>query len=288
VENFRDGTLAARGLGYEELIELNPRLVYCSITGFGSRGGAALSGYDFLVQAVGGLMSITGDPNGEPQKTGVALVDVLTSKDALIGVLAALHARSRSGRGQRIEVNLLSSLLGSLANQASAYLATGTSPHRMGNQHPSIAPYETLRCKDGLLAVCCGNDAQFGRLTAVLEVASLAEDPRFVSNTARVANRAELVAELEDALSADTTDAWAARLTDAGVPAGKIGTVGSAIDLATALGLEPVVSCGDQSSPMIRHPISYSATPVTRYLPPPRLGAHSDEIRHWLSNEADT
>jgi crotonobetainyl-CoA:carnitine CoA-transferase CaiB-like acyl-CoA transferase len=211
VENFREGTLARKGLGYLDLSAANPGLVYCSITGFGSKAGAALSGYDFLAQAVGGLMSITGDPHGEPQKVGVALVDVLTSKDSVIGILAALQTRTRTGKGQRIEVNLLSSLLGSLANQASSYLATGRSPERMGNKHPSIAPYETLRCKDDYLAVCCGNDMQFRRLAAVLEIPFLAEDSRFVTNAARVAHRAELVAAMEEMLRRDTTDVWAAR-----------------------------------------------------------------------------
>ncbi len=168
VENFREGTLARKGLGYEQVSAANPGVVYVSVTGFGSAGGAALPGYDFLVQAVGGLMSITGTPE-EPTKVGVALVDVLTAKDAVIGTLAALRHRDATGHGQRVEVNLLSSLLGSLANQASAYLATGTPPGRMGNQHPSIAPYETLAAKDGQLAVCCGNDRQFAALARVLE-----------------------------------------------------------------------------------------------------------------------
>jgi len=156
----------------------------------------------------------------------------------------------------------------------------------MGNQHPSIAPYETLRCKDGYLAVCCGNDTQFRRLAAVLEIPFLAEDSRFVTNAARVAHRAELVAAMEEMLGRDTTDVWAARLTDVEVPAGKIGTVGSAIDLATSLDLDPIVSFGDESCSQVRHPITYSATPVTRYQPPPRLGADSDEVRRWLSRES--
>ena len=146
-----------------------------SITGFGSRGGKDLPGYDFLVQAIGGLMSITGNP-GEPMKAGVALVDVLTAKDAVIGILAALRARESGGTGQRVEVNLLSSLLGSLANQASAYLATAGAPVSMGNRHPSIAPYETLAAKDGHLAICCGNDQQFGKLTLVLGIPGAADD----------------------------------------------------------------------------------------------------------------
>ena len=203
---------------------------------------------------------LTGDRDGEPQKVGVALVDVLTSKDAVIGVLAAIQARSRSGRGQRIEVNLLSSLLGS-ANQGSGYLATGTPPERMGNQHPSIAPYETLRCQDGFLAVCCGNDAQFRRFAR-----------RRVGSSSPQRHDRRLCRAM----------------TEVSVPAGEIGTIGSAIELATSLGLDPIVRCGDGSTPQLRHPITYSATPVTHYLPPPRLGADNDEIRRWLSQETNS
>ncbi|HWU31627.1 MAG TPA: CoA transferase, partial [Marmoricola sp.] len=160
IENYRAGALDRRGLGYEEVAARNPRAVYASISGFGSAGGRELPGYDFLVQALGGLMSITGQP-GEPTKVGVALVDVLTAKDATIGILAALREREASGQGQHVEVNLLSSLLGSLVNQASGFLATGKAPAAMANRHPSIAPYETLAAADGVIAVCCGNDGQF-------------------------------------------------------------------------------------------------------------------------------
>ena len=176
VENFLTGTLDRLGLGYDAMAALNPQLIYCSITGFGSGLGAAKPGYDFVVQAVGGLMSISGFPEGPPTKTGVALVDVLTGKDATIAVLAALHERATSGLGQRVEVNLLSSLLGSLVNQTSATLTTGTAPTRMGNKHPSIAPYETLQCGPDTLAIACGNDTQFARLAAALERPELAGD----------------------------------------------------------------------------------------------------------------
>ncbi len=176
VENFRPGTLDRMGLGYEQVRDgdpatgrpANPGIVYASITGYGSGAGASIPGYDFVVQAVGGLMSITGEPDAPAQKVGVALVDVLTGKDAVIGILAGIAARARSGEGVRVEVDLLSSLLGALVNQASGYLATGTPPQRMGNRHPSIAPYETLACADGQLAVACGNDGQFRRLAAAV------------------------------------------------------------------------------------------------------------------------
>jgi formyl-CoA transferase len=285
VENFRDGTLARYGLDHAALAGTNPGLVYCSITGFGSDEGADLPGYDFLVQAVGGLMSITGDADGEPRKAGVALVDVLAGKDATIGILAALTERERSGHGQRIEVSLLSSLLGSLVNQASSYLATGRAPSRMGNQHPSIAPYETLRCKDDLLAVCCGNDGQFRRLVEVVGRPRLADDERFATNPARVLHRPELVPLLEDLLSVETADEWSRRLTRAGVPAGRVGTVADGFALAESLGLHPTVAV-DGGAPQVRHPVSYGRTPVTTYTAPPRLGQHGDEIRRWLEEEA--
>jgi len=284
VENFRDGVLARRGLDYDSVRAHNPGIVYCSVTGFGSKGGAALAGYDFLVQAMGGLMSITGDPDGEPRKAGVALVDVLTAKDATIGILAALAARHLTGVGQRVEVDLLSSLLGALANQASSYLATGQAPGRLGNQHPSIAPYETLRCKDGLLAVACGNDRQFRRFGEALWDPGLADDPRFATNPTRVQHRKALVGALEARLAHDTVDAWTERLTAVGVPAGKVGDIADGIALATALCLEPTVPVGAAAPPQIRHPISYSATPVTRYRPPPRLGEHDDAVRRWLTD----
>jgi len=286
LENYRNGSLARKGLGYDQVAAENPRIVYASITGFGSRGGKDLPGYDFLVQAVGGLMSITGPP-GEPMKVGVALVDVLTAKDAVIGILAALRRREADGIGQRIEVNLLSSLLGSLANQASAYLATGNPPTSMGNRHPSIAPYETLAAKDGYLAICCGNDEQFRKLTTVLGIPSTANDVRFASNGDRVTNRDNLVQVLQEALAVDTVDAWTARLATAGVPAGRVGSVADAFELAERLGLEPTVPVGSESPRQTRNPITLSKTPLTRYAAPPRLGEHNHDVRGWLTGESD-
>lgn len=283
IENFRTGTLDRRGLGYADVSAANPSVVYASVTGFGSRAGADLAGYDFLVQAVGGLMSITGDE--EPTKAGVALVDVLTSKDAVVGILAALHARTRTGRGQHVEVNLLSSLLGSLANQASAFLTTGEPPGRMGNRHPSIAPYETLAAKDGHLALCCGNDGQFRKLCEVIGTPGLASDPRFVSNAARVTHRDDLVVVLEAALGGDTVDSWTQQLTAAGVPAGKVGSIADAFDLAGRLELEPTVSVDTDGPPQVRSPITLSDTPITRYSAPPRLGEHNDDLRRRLTKE---
>lgn len=287
VENYRPGALERHGLGYAQVRSVNPGIIYCSITGFGSDAGADLLGYDFVVQAVGGLMSITGEPDGQPTKAGVALVDVLTGKDATIGVLAALASRGRTGQGCRVEVNLLSSLLGSLVNQAQGYLETGAAPARMGNRHPSIAPYETLLCRDGLLAVACGNDGQFVRFAAVIGVPELSTDSRFVTNSARVTHRGELVAALESALSAHDAATWATRLTAVQVPAGKVGTIADGFALAERLGLAPTVDVGPGHTPQVRQAITFSPELVTSPTPPPALGADTDAVRAWLANSSD-
>jgi formyl-CoA transferase len=284
VENFRDGTLSRYGLGYDALRSVNPGLVYVSVTGFGSKGGAQLPGYDFLAQAIGGLMSITGHPETGPTKVGVALVDVLTAKDAVIGALSALRARDRTGTGQRVEVNLLSSLLGSLANQASAYLATGKNPTLLGNAHPSIAPYETLRAKDGELALCVGNDGQFARLADELGTPELADDARFTTNAQRVLNRPALVTALEAQLVNDTVASWTERLNRAGISAGGVASIGDALALAERLGLKPTVDVG-AAPEQVRNPITFSNTPITEYIAPPMLGEHSHAVRQWLEEE---
>lgn len=288
VENFRPGALARFGLDYDDLRQDNPRLVYCSISGFGSGAGAELPGYDFLVQAVGGLMSITGESEesgGVPTKAGVALVDVLTSKDATVGILAALHARRTTGRGQLVEVNLLSSLLAALVNQASSYLTTGIAPGRLGNAHPSIAPYELLPCADGPIAIACGNDHQFRKLTATLGDTSLASDPRYATNAERVRHRTALATDLGRLLAHDTVDAWASALLGVGVPAGKVGTIADGFALANKLGLDPLVEVGEGHPPQVRHPITFSETAIDRYAAPPRLGEHDTDLRRWLQQE---
>lgn len=283
IENFRTGTMAKYGLDHESVSAINPRVVYCSITGLGSAAGAELPGYDFVVQALGGLMSITGEHDGDPMKVGVALVDVLTGKDATIGILAALRAREIDGVGQRVEVNLLSSLLGSLVNQASGYLTTGRSPGRMGNQHPSIAPYETLHCADGVLAIACGNDAQFARFATILGIPDTATDPRFVTNAERVANRAELVAVLEEQLRHAPAAEWEERLLKAGIAAARVGDLASAFERATALGLDPVFDVGPGHAPQVRHPVTYSRHAPRRDQPPPTLGEHDALVRDWYA-----
>ncbi len=267
VENFRPGALARYGLDYDTVRAANPGVVYASITGFGSGAGAALPGYDFVVQAVGGLMSITGEAGGAPTKAGVALVDVLTGKDAAIGVLAALMARGRTGRGCRVEVNLLSSLLAALVNQASGYLGAGVVPRAMGNEHPSIAPYETLRCADAPLAVACGNDGQFARLARELGRPELAADVRFARNADRVAHREALVSVLEEGLATDTAASWQARFSAIGVPAGGVNDLAAAFALAEDLGLAPVDELGAGASPQVRNPVTYSEALLRRPTP---------------------
>jgi crotonobetainyl-CoA:carnitine CoA-transferase CaiB-like acyl-CoA transferase len=274
VENFRPGVTERFGLDYDTLRERNPRLIYCSITGFGAGKGAVLPGYDLLVQALGGLMSITGPADGEPQKVGVALVDVLAGLFSTIGILAALEHRHQSGEGQLVEVDLLSALLAGLVNQASAYTVAGVVPERMGNAHPSITPYEPLRCADRDLVLAVGNDRQFGALCEVLGAPKLARDPRFENNKARVANRPAMRAALEERLAARPALAWAQELTAARVPAGVVNDIAGAFELARSLGLDPVVDIDRDDGTTIslaRNPIRMSATPPSYRSAPPRF-----------------
>lgn len=297
IENFKPGTAARLGLGYEELARANPRLVYCSVSGFGwGEEGSKLPGYDFLAQAVSGLMSITGDPperGGEPRKVGVAVVDVLTALFAANGIMAALYERERSGLGQLVRVDLLSSSLAALINQASTYLTSGRVPGAMANRHPSIAPYETLAASDRPLVVAVGNDGQFAAFCRVLEREQLARDARFVTNEGRVANREEMVVLLEEALAARPAAAWVAALAEAGVPSGVVNDIGEAFALAERLGLSPAVriAAGEvrgqpaaEADPgaQVSSPIGLSRTPVSYRLPPPRLGEHSAEVEREL------
>lgn len=275
VENFRPGLMAKHGLGYESLAAENPGLVFCSITGFGGDGaGAELPGYDLLVQALGGLMSVTGEPDGEPLKVGVALVDVIAGLYAAVGILAALEHRRESGEGQLVEVDLLSALLAGLVNQSSAYTVAGVVPERMGNRHPSIAPYELLRCGEGELVLAVGNDRQFAELCEALGQSALASDVRFASNPARVANREELRPLLEAALAARPAAEWVELLRDRRVPAGLVNDVGAAFEFAAEIGLDPIVAIPREDGPPLRlprSPIKLSKTPATYRLPPPRL-----------------
>jgi crotonobetainyl-CoA:carnitine CoA-transferase CaiB-like acyl-CoA transferase len=272
VENFRPGTMERLGLGYDDLRAIRPDIVYCSITGFGRDGGAELPGYDLLVQAVGGLMSVTGTEPGDPTKAGVAVVDVLAGLHALSGILAALVHRQRTGEGQRVDTNLLSVLLSSMVNQASGYLGAGAVPGIMGNRHPSITPYETFKTADRPIAVAVGNDKQFKAFAAAIGQPELADDPRFVTNPLRVANRDALCDLLEPALKSNGADHWYAELTAAGVPAGPINDLADAFAFARGLGIEATVTVPDSPTPQVANPVTLSATPVTYRNGPPRLG----------------
>ncbi len=287
VENFKPGGLARFGLDYDTVSTDNPGVVYASISGFGSGpGGRDLPGYDLMVQAISGLMSLTGDPDGPPFRAGISVFDVMAGLHATIGVLAALQARTATGRGQHVEVNLLSSALSGLVNQSSAYVAGGVVPTRMGNSHPSLFPYEPLPCADGQLIVTAGNDGQFRRLVEVLGAPQLADDPRFRGNEDRTAHRAELRPLLVERLSTRTTMEWFRVITAAGVPCGPINTVDAGVRFAEEVGLDPVVQVGtaDDAVPSVRNPIRFSATPADYRLPPPRLDEHGDEIRRWLAH----
>jgi crotonobetainyl-CoA:carnitine CoA-transferase CaiB-like acyl-CoA transferase len=272
VENFKPGGMTKLGLGYADLRAADPRVVVCSISGFGSGEGAALPGYDLLVQAMGGLMSVTGPGAGHPTKVGVALVDVVTGLHAVYGILAALRHRDRTGEGQHVEVNLLSSLLSALVNQASSYVAGGVVPGILGNDHPSITPYGVYATADRPLVLAVGNDGQFRSLCSVLGIEALGTDDRFATNPARVANRDRLRTMLEAALATDGATPWHARLTAAGVPCGPINDVAGAFELATSLGLEPVVAVPDSAVPQVANPLRMSATPPTYRTPPPTMG----------------
>ena len=288
LENYRPGKLAEFGLDAATLAGDNPGLVYCSISGFGPGAGADLPGYDFVAQAVGGLMSITGEPGGAPVKVGVALVDVLTGLHATIGILAALRERERSGHGQVVQVNLLSSLLSSLVNQGAAYINGAEVPSAMGNRHPSIAPYETLNASDAPIAVAVGNDRQFAAMAACLGRPELAADLRFLANRDRVANRTALVAALESALSTHDAAYWTDRLQRCGVPCGPVNDIGAAVELAARLGLNPVVqhpSGGEQAIATLANPIMLARSPVRYYRAPPELGADDTAVRAWLSED---
>ena len=272
VENFRSGATEKLGLGPDLVLADNPRAVYCSITGFGSGAGKERLGYDFLVQALGGLMSVTGEPGGPPLKVGVAIVDVVTGLHALAGILAALHHREKTGQGQRIEVNLLSSLLSALVNQASSFLNTETVPTAMGNKHPSIAPYEMVATRDRPLVLAVGNDSQFRALCTELALDALADDERFVTNDVRVAHRHELVAAMNTVFATATAAEWVARLEGRGVPCGPVNGIDEAMALARRLDLDPSVDLTRPDgtvSRQVRHPITYGATPATYDQAPP-------------------
>ena len=284
LESFRPGTMDRFALGWDDVRALNPRAIYGSITAFGSgEEGRRLPGYDLLLQAMGGLMSVTGEAGaeGRPLKAGAALVDMISGLYLTSAVLAALRVREQAGTGQRVEVSLMDSVLSALLNQGSGYLNAGSVPGRMGNRHPSIAPYETFPTSGGDVAIAVGNDTIFGRLCDALELPELASDARFATNAARLENRDALAAAIEAALASGDASGWTARLSAAGVPAGPVNDIEAAYALAGQLGLEPVVDTDGVRS--ARSPMRLEATPVVASRRPPRLGEHDAELRAWLS-----
>lgn len=282
IENMRPGGLTRFGLDYDTVSAANERIVYASISGFGSGAGASMPGYDLMVQAISGLMSLTGDPDGSPYRAGISVFDVMAGLHASIGILAALHRRADTGQGQHVEVNLLSSALSGLVNHSSGYVAGGTVPYRMGNAHPSLFPYEPLPVADGELIVIAGNDGQFRKLCQVLGLDGLPEDPRFGRNQDRTANREQLRPILVERLRTRTRDEWFRDLMAAGVPCAPINTIDGGVAMAAELGLNPVVTVG--GVPGVRNPITFSKTPARYELPPPGLDEHGEEIRRWLTN----
>jgi crotonobetainyl-CoA:carnitine CoA-transferase CaiB-like acyl-CoA transferase len=286
IENFKPGGLARFGLDHATVSRTNPAIVYASISGFGSQpGGDALPGYDLIVQAISGLMSLTGDPDGEPFRAGISVFDVMAGLHATIGVLSALNVRHETGRGQHVEVNLLSSALSGLVNHSSAWVAGGVVPFRMGNSHPSLFPYEPLPCSDGDLIVTAGNNGQFRKLVQVLGAPELADDPRFSRNEDRTANRDQLRPLLVERLRTRTKLEWFRDIIAAGVPCGPINTVDQGVAFAEEVGLDPVVTVGEGAAavPSVRNPIRFSDTPAGYRLPPPALDEHGAEIRRWLA-----
>ncbi|MGM5069153.1 CaiB/BaiF CoA transferase family protein [Rhodococcus qingshengii] len=273
VENFRPGAMARLGLGYEDIKNINPGIVYCSISGFGSSGGAHLAGYDLIAQAAGGLMSVTGHAETGPAKAGVALVDIITGLHAAIGIQTALYERFSSGTGQLVEVNLLSSLLSALSNQASAHILTGDVPGLMGNAHPSVAPYQPLTTADRPLTVAATTNAQFAKFVQAIGRPDLANQSTYRTNADRVAHREALIAELETSLKSETADYWFETLSAVGIPCAPINDLGQAVKLADRLGLEPVVRPEGAAGGIaqVRNPISLSRTPARYRTPPPEL-----------------
>ncbi len=281
VANFKPGTLERFGLGYEQTAERNAGVVYCEISGFGEREGRDLPGYDPLVQALGGLMSITGPPDA-PSKAGVALIDVIAGLYATTAVLAALRERDRSGAGQRVTIDLLHTALAALANQATGWLGSGAIPERLGNVHPSIEPFAPFRAADGELMICAGNDRQFAALAEALGAPELASDERFATNAERVANRAALRPLIEQRLAARDRSEWTSLLGAAGVPAGPVNDIGRAFELAGELGIDAIDDHDGVRT--VRYPAALSRTPAATRRRPPGLDEHGDDLRAWLAS----
>ncbi len=285
IENFKVGGLAKYGLDYDSLRAVNPRLIYCSITGFGQDGPYAhRAGYDYIIQGMGGLMSVTGAPDGQPQKVGVAVTDVFTGTYAATAILAAVHQRNQTGMGQQIDMALLDVAVATMANQAMNYLTTGAAPGRLGNAHPNLVPYAVFDCADGWVILATGNDGQYQRLCAVLGLGPLAEDPAYRTNADRIANRAELTRLITEKTLTWPKAALLAACEAAGVPAGPIN------DLAGVFADPQVVARGlrfeAEGIPAVRSPLAFSGATLALGRAAPKLGAHDDEVRAGLAGQA--
>ncbi|WP_191059252.1 CaiB/BaiF CoA transferase family protein [Geminicoccus harenae] len=284
VENFKVGGLARYGLAYEQLKEEFPSLVYCSITGFGQTGPYRdRAGYDYLAQGHGGLMSVTGAPDGEPMKVGVAIVDVMCGMYAATGILAALRHAERTGEGQQIDLALLDTQVATMINQATNYLVSGKAPPRLGNQHPNIVPYRVYQAKDGHVILAVGNDTQFRRFCQVAGLPELADDPRFATNRARVRHRAEMDALLPPVMATRTIREWVDELSALGVPCGPVNTLPDvfADPQVQARGMQvdvPHAVAASGTVPLLGNPLHLSATPVRYEKGPPVLGQDTDEV----------
>jgi len=286
IENYKAGSLAKYGLDYESLSRLNPRLVYCSITGFGQTGPRAEEpGYDFIIQGMGGLMSITGEkdgvPGAGPQKVGVAVSDVMTGLYSVVAIQAALLAREKTGRGQHCDMALLDVQVAMLGNQSQNYLATGRSPGRQGNAHVNIVPYQVFSGSDRDFIIACGNDSQFVALCDAIGLPELPKDPRFARNADRVRNREAIVGQLAEHFRKDSADNWVARIHAVKVPVGVINDIGRALDEPQVLARDMLVEIPHALNPgfrMVGSPLKLSETPVQYQRPAPMLGEHTDEV----------
>jgi crotonobetainyl-CoA:carnitine CoA-transferase CaiB-like acyl-CoA transferase len=286
VENFRPGTLSRFSLDYGTASAINPNLIYCSITGFGQTGPLRdKPGYDFMIQAMGGLMSITGEPNGEPIKVGVAVADLFAGQNAVIAILAALQARTQTSKGQHLDISLFDSQIAMLANVASNYLVSGNLPNRYGNAHANIVPYQSFQASDAWFVVAVGNDRQFEKLCEVIGKWELVSDVRFSLNSSRVKNREELISILKPIFLARTSSEWLSMLENAGIPCGPINTLNQVFSMPQIDAREMLVhmehpEIGDLR--LVGSPIKFSDTPVNYKLRPPRLGEHTDEVLREL------
>lgn len=287
IENFKPGNMARLGLDYADAAELKPDIIYASITGFGTGAGAHIPGYDLLVQAASGMMSLTGDQDTQPYRAGIALFDVITGLHAAIGILGALHHKDQTGEGQLVELNLLTSALSGMVNQSAAYVTGGVVPTRMGNEHPSMYPYAPMQTSDGMIIIATGNDAQFVRLCGALAIPEVARDPKFAKTLQRNAHRDELRDILHARLATQSAAQWFRKLSAAGLPCAPIQDVRGGVEFAEQLGLQPVVlaGAGTRKIPTVRHPVEYSRTPVDYALAPPELNESSELVRTWLSRQ---